>query len=85
MNLDKIIEIAGKVQLVTNIVAPGFGGAAGLGVTLVKFFAAQWNQAHADEPIELPPDAELIARLAATATRIVDTGTTFLSGGLDEA
>ena len=78
--LDKIIEVAGKIQQVTNIVAPGAGSAAGLGVTLVKFFLGQWNQAHAEAQIPLPSDAELIRRLAETSTRVVATGTAFLEG-----
>lgn len=76
--LDRILDVASKIQQIASIVAPGAGGAAGLGVTLVKFFADQWNQAHADQPVTLPSDAVLIQRLADTAARIVSTGQAFL-------
>jgi hypothetical protein len=83
MTLDKIIEIAGKVQQFTDIFVPGYGGPVGLGVHLVKFWAGKWNDAHPnqEEQIALPEDSELIDRLAATSTRVVDTGTSFLDEG----
>lgn len=76
--LDKIIAAAGKVQQVTDILAPGLGGAAGVGVFVAKALRDQWNAAHADQPVELPDDATLIQRFADTSTRVVDTGVAFL-------
>lgn len=79
--LDKIIEVAGKVQQVANILAPGVGGAAGVGVYLAKALRDQWNAAHPEQLVELPGDAELIQRLADTSTRVVTTGVAFLEAG----
>lgn len=76
--LDKIIAAAGKVQQVTDILAPGLGGVAGVGVFVAKALRDQWNAAHADQAVELPDDATLIQRFADTSTRVVDTGVAFL-------
>jgi glucose-6-phosphate isomerase len=79
--LDKIIEIAGKVQQVTDIVAPGLGGSVGVGVFVAKALRDQWNAAHPAEPVTLPADDVLIQRLADTSTRVVTTGVAFLESG----
>ena len=79
--LDKIIEVATKANAAINIIAPGAGTIGTLGLALTKFIVQTVNDARAanSPALVLPADDVLIARLEATATRIVDTGEAFLA------
>ncbi len=79
--LDKIIEVATKATAALNIIAPGSGTLATVGVGLVQFLVKTVNDARApsDPALTLPSNDVLIAQLEATATRIVNTGEAFLA------
>lgn len=76
--LDKIIEIATKASQALNIIAPGTGSLAGVGLEIVKYIAGLFNRENPENQVELPPDEELIDRLRQTSTRVVNDSEAFL-------
>jgi hypothetical protein len=82
--LDRIIDLATKANLALNVIAPGAGSVGTAGLGLIKFVAERVNESRAaagEPPIVLPPTAELINRMEATAKRIQDRGEAWLLAG----
>jgi hypothetical protein len=79
--LDRILDIAHKAAQVVDIFAPGLGIGVNAGVAVAQDLVTKWNAAHPAEQVVLPPTPELIERLAATSTRVVDRSLAFLAGG----